>query len=211
MDGSQAIGSIIPFGGNFAPRETALCHGSIFSIAQNQALYAIIGTIYGGDGRTNFQLPDLRGRVPAGTGQGPGLTNLSTGGLEGFQTMTLHTAHMPTHSHDATFSPVGGGPDEPTVTSTLKAVSNDADSNDPTGRVLAKAAENIYSSPTGFGKTPVDMAYNSIDNTVTGGDGIDGGFVTVLDTGGNQPFSIQSPILGINYCIATQGIFPSRN
>ena len=213
MDGSQLIGSIIPFGGNFAPRYTGFCYGAEISIAQYTALYAVIGTNFGGDGRVNFKLPDLRGRVPVGTGTGPGLINVNIGLKYGSQSMTLDQSHLPTHNHTALFSPTGGGGADPlNVDSNLNAVNSDADSNDPTGRVLAKAAQNIYSSPTGFGKTPVNMANESINNTVTGGEsGIDGGIVTVYETGGSQPFSIQSPILGISYCMALEGTFPARN
>ena len=93
------IGEIIMFGGNFAPKGWALCDGSLLSISDNQALFSILGTTYGGDGRTNFALPDLRGRVSIHAGQGPGLSPRSLGQKGGEEKVTLTTSQMPSHSH----------------------------------------------------------------------------------------------------------------
>lgn len=93
------IGQILMGGWNFAPRGTAFCHGQLLSISQYPALFSLIGTTYGGDGRTTFALPDMRGRVPMGSGQGPGLTNRYLGEREGTETVTLTAAQMPPHSH----------------------------------------------------------------------------------------------------------------
>lgn len=95
------IGEIRMFAGNFAPRSWALCEGQLLSISQNTALFSIIGTIYGGDGRTTFGLPDLRGRVPIGPGNGPGLPSYRIGQRGGSPTNTLTTAQLPSHSHAA--------------------------------------------------------------------------------------------------------------
>lgn len=95
------IGQIIMFGGNFAPRGWALCDGSLLSISQWQALFSILGTTYGGDGRTTFALPDLRGRVAMHPGNGPGLTPRSLGQKSGTETNTLTTLQMPSHNHTA--------------------------------------------------------------------------------------------------------------
>ena len=89
------IGEIIMFGGNFAPRGWALCNGQLLSIAQNQTLYSILGTTYGGDGRTTFALPDLRGRAPVSQGQGPGLSSYSLGAKGGTETNQLTTQNLP--------------------------------------------------------------------------------------------------------------------
>src|SRR5262245_42833413 len=94
------IGSIILFAGNFAPRGWAFCQGQILSIAQNTALFSILGTTYGGNGQTTFALPDLRGRVPIGTGQGPGLSNIDLGEQSGSENVTLLASNMPPHTHD---------------------------------------------------------------------------------------------------------------
>ena len=93
MEGT--IGQIIMFGGNFAPRSWALCNGQLLAIAQNQALFSILGTTYGGDGRTTFGLPDLRGRVPMSAGNGPGLSPHNLGQKGGGETNTLSTANLP--------------------------------------------------------------------------------------------------------------------
>lgn len=97
MDGT--IGEIRLFAGNFAPRNWAFCAGQLMSISQNTALFSILGTTYGGNGQTTFALPDLRGRVPVGTGQGPGLSNKDLGQLAGVETVTLSTTQMPAHNH----------------------------------------------------------------------------------------------------------------
>ncbi|PPK94297.1 MULTISPECIES: phage tail protein [Nonlabens] len=93
------IGEVKMFAGNFAPRGWALCQGQLLPIAQNSALFSIIGTTYGGDGRTTFGLPDLRGRVPEGVGTGPGLSPVQWGQRSGAETVTLTTANLPSHNH----------------------------------------------------------------------------------------------------------------
>lgn len=93
------IGDIIMFGSNFAPRGWAFCNGQLMPIAQNTALFSIIGTTYGGDGRTTFALPDLRSRAPMHTGHGPGLTSRRLGQRGGTETNTLNITQMPSHNH----------------------------------------------------------------------------------------------------------------
>ena len=103
LQSSQAqegfIGEIRMFAGNFAPRTWAFCHGQLLPIAQNSALFSILGTSYGGDGRTTFALPDLRGRAPIGAGNGPGLADYRLGQKGGAETFTLTTQNMPMHAH----------------------------------------------------------------------------------------------------------------
>ena len=95
------IGEVRMFAGNFAPRNWAFCEGQTLSIADNQALFAIIGTIYGGDGRTTFRLPDLRGRIPLGPGTGPGLSTRRQGEAGGTENNTIETSQMAPHNHPA--------------------------------------------------------------------------------------------------------------
>jgi microcystin-dependent protein len=95
------IAQICMFGGNFAPRSWAFCWGQTMSIAQNTALFAILGTTYGGNGQTTFALPDLRGRIPVGTGQGPGLSPIDLGEMSGTPNITLIQSQMPAHNHTA--------------------------------------------------------------------------------------------------------------
>ena len=93
------LGEIRMFGGNFAPRGWAMCNGQILSIAQNTALFSLLGTTYGGNGQTTFALPDMRGRAPIHPGQGPGLSNRDLGESAGAETITLSQAQMPVHNH----------------------------------------------------------------------------------------------------------------
>lgn len=102
------IGQIIMFGGNFAPRGWALCNGQLLPIAQNTALFSILGTTYGGDGRTTFGLPDLRGRVAMHAGHGPGLSDRRLGSKGGTETNTLNETQIPSHTHAATAHCVDG-------------------------------------------------------------------------------------------------------
>lgn len=93
------LGEIRPFAGTYAPRNWRLCDGSIISIADNQALFTLLGTTFGGDGQTTFGLPDLRGRLPVGVGQGRGLTNRFLGQMGGSESVTLTQAQIPGHTH----------------------------------------------------------------------------------------------------------------
>jgi microcystin-dependent protein len=93
------LAEIVMFAGNFAPRGWAFCQGQILSIAQNTALFSLLGTTYGGNGTTTYALPDLRGRVPVGTGQGPGLPSVDLGEVSGEPTHTLIITEMPAHNH----------------------------------------------------------------------------------------------------------------
>jgi microcystin-dependent protein len=124
------VGQIMIFGGNFPPRGWAFCDGSLMPISQNPALFSILGTMYGGDGHVTFGLPDLRGRVPIGMGQGLGLTNYQQGAKGGQETHTLLTSELPIHEHPVTV-----------------AASNEASTpqSRPGGNVLGAA--NIYDSP----------------------------------------------------------------
>src|SRR4051794_35308780 len=110
------LGQIMLFAGNFAPVGWALCNGQLLPINQNQALFAVIGTMYGGDGVSNFALPDLRGRAPICFGQGPNLQNYNPGDKGGDETVTLSATQMPAHSHAVSFgcdTNQGGGVSSP--------------------------------------------------------------------------------------------------
>lgn len=140
------LGQIMMFGGNFAPRGWAFCDGQLLSIAQNTALFSILGTTYGGDGRTTFGLPDLRGRAPVHPGNGPGLTPIALGQKAGAETHTLTLNEMPSHSHS------------------MHGELAVADKQTPQGNMLALTQNNpIYAAPV-----PADdrtMAPSSIGNT----------------------------------------------
>jgi microcystin-dependent protein len=176
------LGEIIMFAGNFAPRGWALCNGQLLSIAQNSALFSILGTTYGGDGRTTFGLPDLRGRVVIHPGTGPGLSTYRLGQRGGVETVILSTAQMPSHTH-------GVG-----VEAKLRARNDSVNQNTAAGNVLANAE--VYSS----GSPDEDMGAGAVTTTVT-----------EAQQGGNQAHENRPPYLPINFIIAIQGIFPSRS
>ena len=140
------LGQIQPFGFNFAPRGWAKCDGTLLPISGNEALFSLLGTIYGGDGQTTFALPDLRGRVSLHEGQGPGLTNRQIGQKAGEENVTLVVSQIPSHTH------------------TLRARAEPANSNKPANHVLG-AGETVYET----GNADVDMGASAIQNT--GGSG----------------------------------------
>ncbi len=112
-------------GFNFPPRGWAFCEGQLLSINQYQALFALLGTTYGGDGRTTFGLPDLRGRVTFSPGAGPGLTSHSWGQKGGVETVTLSEAQMPSHNHLISAANAQGDDSDPTTGNGFGAASND--------------------------------------------------------------------------------------
>ncbi|MFN0175590.1 MAG: phage tail protein [Saprospiraceae bacterium] len=132
MEGTLA--TIYMFGGNFAPNSWAFCDGQLIAIAQNTALFALIGTIYGGNGQTTFALPDLRSRVPMGEGQGPGLSDFVIGEQPGAETATLTTNNLPAHSHTPTIT---------VAASTSNASSDQANGNIPSSVV----GPDLYGAP----------------------------------------------------------------
>lgn len=172
------LGQIQPFGFNFAPRGWAFCAGQIMSIAQNNALFALLGTLYGGNGQSTFGLPDLRARSAVGFGDNvPGLNSFNIGEHGGTQTQTLTSSQMPTHTHTLHASDSPGTNPAPTANSYLGAVTG-----------ITKGG--LYSSTAG-NMIPLSNATGA--------------------SGGNQSFSILNPFLAINFSIALEGTFPSRN
>ncbi len=109
----QFLAEIKIFAGNFAPAQWALCNGQLLPISQNTALFSLLGTTYGGDGKTTFALPNLQNSVPIGAGQGPGLTIRDLGEIGGASTVTLLTSEMPAHSHQPKCAVGGGGETAP--------------------------------------------------------------------------------------------------
>lgn len=177
------MGSVTPFAGNFAPRSWMLCNGSLLAIADYNALFALIGTTYGGDGQVTFALPDLRSRVPIHMGQGPGLSNYSVGQASGSENVTLMQSNLPAHSHSL-ISLTGN---QPVSTATTGA-------NVPTNAYPASGAT-VYNTQSPDGGQMNN--YSSVGTTVS--------------AGGSQPIPIIQPYLAMNYIIAVEGIFPSRN
>lgn len=176
---SDYIGEVSLAGYNFCPVGTAEAAGQLVSIASNPALFALLGTTYGGDGVTTFAMPDLRGRVPIGIGTGPGLSVISQGESAGAENATLLTVNLPVHSHVAELR------GENSVL---------ADKANPNNATLALASATIYS------KT------NAPNPAVT----LAAGSVVLASSGSGTGFALRDPYLGMLYCIADEGIFPSR-
>jgi len=120
------IGEIRMFAGNFAPRSWAFCDGQLLAVSQNDALFSLLGTIYGGDGRTTFGLPEMRGRIPIHAGTGPGLNQRRLGAKSGAERVTVTANQLPTHSH------------------AFQATSSSANVNAPAGALLAQTQADIY-------------------------------------------------------------------
>ncbi|AWV99376.1 phage tail protein [Arcticibacterium luteifluviistationis] len=160
-------------GFNFAPRGWAFCDGQILPINQNQSLFSLLGTTYGGDGRTSFALPDLRGRTPIHVGSSDGGFSHPLGQKSGEETHTLSAAELPTHIHE------------------IMGSSSPGDSNVPDGKVLGVYSEELYRRNTG-----VLQKMSSSSN---------------LNNGSGQAHNNMQPYLALNFCIALQGLFPSRN
>ncbi|MGN6418713.1 MAG: phage tail protein [Pseudobacter sp.] len=174
---------ITPFAANFAPKGWALCNGQILPIATNQALFSLLGTTYGGNGTTNFALPNLQGRVAIGEGQGPGLANYTLGQAAGATQTTLLSNNLPNHIH-----PVG------VVSASLECDGSAATEQFPDGFYIAGVNNAYRASPvTGIAlQTPT---YS----------------VVVGSTGNNQPIPLMPPYTVLNFIIALSGIFPSRS
>ena len=194
---------------NFAPVGWALCNGQTMNIAQYSALFALLGTIYGGDGVRTFQLPDLQGRVPLHAGAGGGLPTYIQGQKAGFESITLTQQQLPVHTHMATFVPSGGG-GTPSVT--INASSTPATATTAAGNYLSGTVQGAArGSGAMYATTPGTLgALNSASVTLSG-IGSGGGTVTNGPAGQGQAFSIEPPYLAIYFVIALQGIYPTRN
>lgn len=189
------IGQIIQGGWNFAPRGYAFCSGQLISIAQNTALFSLLGTTYGGNGQTTFALPDLRGRSMINAGQGPGLSNYVLGQAAGTEQVTLLSTQMPQHTHAVTANP-----------NAFNAANTRATDQQPsTGAIFGRGVD------TGGG-TAIPEVYLPAGTTPTIALGLNiAGSISIGMAGNSQPHPNLSPYLAVSVCIALQGIFPSRN
>jgi microcystin-dependent protein len=168
------LGQIMLFAGNFAPVGWAFCNGQLLPISQNTALYSLLGTTYGGDGKTTFALPDLRGRAPIHFGKGSNLADYQLGESGGEENVTLIASEMPAHIH--------------------------------------AFGENCNSETAAAQASPVNGYLCATDGTLTYASNANAqmGAGTSSAAGGSQPHENRAPFLAMNYVIALQGIYPSR-
>lgn len=182
------IGEIKMVGFNYAPTGWALCNGALVSVVQHSALFALLGTTFGGDGVNTFGLPDYRGRGPVGMGQGPGLSApIVQGEVAGFESVTLTQGNLPTHTHAATTAGLSASP----------AASTSGGGSVPTGAIFANPSTGDFFAPA-----PGDVTMAPIPVK---------GTVTIGPAGSSMPVATRNPYLGTNFVISMQGVFPSRN
>ncbi|WDF53912.1 phage tail protein [Mucilaginibacter sp. KACC 22063] len=193
------IGEIRLFAGNFAPYSWNLCAGQLLSVAGNTALFAILGTQYGGNGTSTFGLPDFAGRVAVCTGDGLGLSEYVNGESGGTATVTLLQSQMAAHNHLVNVQQTISG------TVSINALSAGADQFDPTGCMIAGDGTTLLFS----NGTPVPMSPKSISasNFTLPAPTVS----NVTNVGGGTAHNNLQPYLGLNYIICLMGIFPSRN
>ncbi|MBB4840735.1 microcystin-dependent protein [Sphingomonas kyeonggiensis] len=207
------MGQIMQVGFNFAPRGWASCNGQILGIAQNNALFALLGTTFGGNGVSTFALPNAAGRGFVGLGQSTaGGQTYVWGQAAGTETETLTIANMPAHNHVATFT---GIPGQTTATGSIQAISDVT-----TGQSNTPAAGSMFSNCANAGTNQVKIyvpsgttgtSVNLGGVNITGGNFTPQGSVQVGITGSNIPFSIMNPYVAVQTNIALAGVFPSRN
>lgn len=194
------IGTIQAFGFNFAPRDWAFCAGQLVPIAQNSAMFALLGTAFGGDGQSTFGLPDLRGRLPLGMGNGPGLSPYVIGQVSGTENTSLTVGNLPTHA--------------PIITSTLAVATSVQLAAVASSPTTVPSASNSFLGASGPGPGSASIYSNAQGANPVPLQGVTAsltGSVSAAPIGNNLPISLLNPSLAINFSIAMQGIFPSRN
>lgn len=194
------LGEIIMFAGNFAPRGWAFCNGQLLSIQQNSALFAILGTTYGGDGQATFGLPNLQGRVPVHQGQSPGTSLYTLGQVSGTENVTLTVNELPAHSHTVALSGTGN------VSVALGASSANGNASTPGPTTVPAKVPNGLAALNAFSTTAPDTTLLPVSTTTTVNVNGNTGVV-----GNNLPVPIVQPYVVVNFIIAIEGIFPSRN
>jgi microcystin-dependent protein len=191
MPSDPFIGTVMPWAPNFSPRGWALCQGQLLAIAQNSALFSILGTVYGGDGRTTFGLPDLRGRVAIHPGNGPGLSPYLLGAQSGQETVALGTNTIPSHTHavsqDKGFE--------------VLATTHDGNQQAPSPTDRLSAAKLTFG-------VDANLYSNVAEDTTLGGLQTSGA-LALNNAGNGQAHQNRQPYLVLNYVIALVGVFPS--
>ena len=205
---SDYLGQITLTAATFCPRDTAEANGQILKIQNNSALFSLFGTRYGGDGRTTFALPDMRGRAPIHFGTGNGLTNIDLGHKGGSETIVLKEKNMPAHQHVVSAHthsiPVHSHKAE------VLTSSKTGNSNTPVGNSFPRLPQSSKLYATGqpnagamaSNTLTIDDSSGNKTNTVQN--------ATTTTVGSGQPVSIRSPYIALRYCINTVGIYPSK-
>lgn len=196
------MGTILPWAGTYAPRNWAFCAGQTLSISTNTALYSIIGTNYGGDGVTTFQLPNLQSRFMVGHGQGPGLQPYTLGEMGGIDVFHLTTSQMPVHNH---LNAVVGQPSAFSVNVAIPSVANsDANVAKPNNTaVMGKSSGTAnYSNADPDGNMKPFNATGSVTPLVS---------ITNANAGGSAPIDNCPPYVALNFIICVTGLYPARN
>lgn len=192
---------ITAYGCNFVIRSWGGCSGGLLAISQNSALFSLLGTQFGGDGRTSFGLPDLRGRSPVSFGTGPGLMPVAMGQKGGQDEVTLSSLNLPSHHHGVALTGQTAA-----ATANLVVSTDSANQGNPDGNYLGQGAGPVapytatLSSPPGLQNNVVEIPAQQVQ--VNGNTGT---------TGNNIPVNVQSPYQGVNYQICMYGIYPSRS
>lgn len=185
------IAEIVMFAGNFAPRGWAFCDGQLLAVSQNDALFSLLGTIYGGDGRTTFGLPDLRGRAPMHAGNGPGLSPRREGQRGGGATVTYTAQNLPAHNHPGTTTE---------VTLVPNAVTGGVTSDEPGGKHFGSS--NAFAGNSSLFSNTANASLAEEDLSLS---------TTLGNTGAQQAADNMAPYLAIRFIIALTGIYPSRS
>ena len=189
MSADPYLSEIALFSFGFAPKGWATCSGQLLPINQNQALFSLLGTTYGGDGRTNFALPDLRGRAPIGFGQGPALGSYFLGEAAGAEAVNLSVAQLPQHTH--VMSANG-------LTVAAKCSNSAGNQQTPVGNVPSIEAAGVTAT---YSNALPDANMNSGAIAMGGASAM---------SGGSQAHANVQPFLALTFCIALVGVFPSQ-
>ena len=199
------IGQIMQVAFSYAPVNWSTCAGQILALSQNQALFALLGTTFGGNGTTTFALPNLQSRVMVGVGQGSGLSSYSWGQMGGAEQVSLNISNMPMHSHAATFAASGGSA---SAVQALTGVLPGSLTGTPAeGSLLANTAPGGPNQPKIYAPAGSGTAVNL--GGVSGGGGT-GGSVQVGPAGNSLPFDNRPPYVAVYTNICLFGVFPSR-
>lgn len=188
------IGQILIWPINFAPANWAFCNGQLIAINDNQALFSLIGAQYGGDGRTTFALPDLRGRMPVGVGTGTGISPRQLSQEGGSEFQQLSSLNLPTHNHQII--------SQQSISGEVKVMVNSdiGEEGNPNGNFLGGTDEIVYSDESGSGQ--LGGVSSTLQLT---------GSVECASAGSSQAFNQMNPYIALNFIIALQGIYPPRS